>query len=81
MRQNTHAQSPFGNFKLGTAGNLEEALTEIRHLVELLSVLAMSDGDIPACAIYPAADQLRRLHREAAAAMEAIFAGKREVLA
>lgn len=81
MRQNTHAQSPFGPFPLGAASSLEEALTDIMHVVELLSVLAMSDADIPARAIYPASDQLRRCHREAVNAMEAILAGKREVAA
>ena len=76
-----HPRSPFGPFQLGAAGNLEAALTDIMHVVELLSVLAMSDADIPARAIYPAADQLRRRHREAVDAMEAILAGKREVSA
>ena len=81
MRQNTHAQSPFGPFQLGTAGSLEQSLTDIMNVAELLSVLAMSDADIPGRCLYPAADQLRRLHREAVDAMEAILTGNREVLA
>lgn len=81
MRQNPDTRSPFGPFQLGTAGSLEQSLTDIMNVAELLYVLAMSDADIPGRCLYPAADQLRRLHREAAAAMEAILAGNREVAA
>lgn len=57
-----HPRSPFGPFQLGAAGSLEAALTDIMHVVELLSVLATAEQDIAARSLYPAADQLRRRH-------------------